>query len=304
MKTLLKIIGIVILIPIMLIIVILIIAAFTPAVPKNYTKTVKTGGKIEAKYLELGELTVAHDTEKVDDKDFKKHEIYYPKNLSAANYPVVLSLNGTGIAGSKYQAWFQHLASWGFIVLGNEYPSTGFGTTADEMIAYLEQINSDKSSKFYQKIDFNNIGIVGHSQGGAGVFSALSISEHKDVYKTGVALSPTHEEMAHNFGWNYELEKIKVPVLMLAGTGDDFETKAVIPIEKLNAMFDKITTNKVMARRIDAGHGQMLYSADGYVTAWLRWQLQSDVEAAKAFIGDNAEIMYNELYQDQRKELK
>lgn len=264
MKTLLKIIGVIILIPITLITIFLIIAVFTPAVPKNYTKTVKTGGKIEQKYLELGEQTAAHDEEKVDDKDFKKHEIFYPKSLSAEKYPVVLSLNGTGIAGSKYQAWFEHLASWGFIVLGNEYPSTGFGTTADEMMRYLEQINSDKSSKFYQKINFNNIGIVGHSQGGAGVFSALSISEYKDVYKTGVALSPTHEEMAHDFGWKYELESIKVPVLMLAGTGDDFETKAVIPIEKMNAMFNKITTNKVMARRIGAGHGQMLYSADGY----------------------------------------
>lgn len=55
-----------------------------------------------------------------------------------------------------------------------------------------------------------------------------------------------------------------------------------------------------MAVRKDAAHGDMLYAADGYVTAWFMWQLQDDEEAAKAFIGENPEIVSNELYQDQR----
>lgn len=38
-------------------------------------------------------------------------------------------------------------------------------------------------------------------------------------------------------------------------------------------------------RRIGAEHGQMLYIADGYVTAWFMWQLQGDEEASKAFNG-------------------
>lgn len=58
-----------------------------------------------------------------------------------------------------------------------------------------------------------------------------------------------------------------------------------------------------MARRKDADHGDMLYFADGYVTAWFMWQLQGDSEAAKAFVGDNAEILSNELYQDQKSNL-
>ena len=58
-----------------------------------------------------------------------------------------------------------------------------------------------------------------------------------------------------------------------------------------------------MMRRIGAEHGQMLYSADGYATAWLIWQLQGDAEAAKAFIGNDPEILNNPLYQDQRIDL-
>ena len=44
----------------------------------------------------------------------------------------------------------------------------------------------------------------------------------------------------------------------------------------------------------------MLYSADGYVTAWLMWRLKGDAEAAKAFSGESAELLRNALYQDQR----
>ena len=149
----------------------------------------------------------------------------------------------------------------------------------------------------------DNIGITGHSQGGAGVFTSISIMEHKDEYKTAVALSPTHEETAIAFGWNYDLTKVSIPTLIIAGTKGDFETQAVIPIEKMIEMYNKISSSKVMMRRIDAEHGQMLYSADGYVTAWLMWQLQADEEASKAFIGDNPEILKNELYQDQKIDL-
>lgn len=53
---------------------------------------------------------------------------------------------------------------------------------------------------FYNKLDLDNIGITGHSQGGAGVFAAISIMQHKDKYKTAVALSPTNEQTAHLFG--------------------------------------------------------------------------------------------------------
>lgn len=35
----------------------------------------------------------------------------------------------------------------------------------------------------------------------------------------------------------------------------------------------------------------------------MKWQLQGDEEAAKAFFGDGPELMNNELYQEQRIDL-
>ena len=301
MKKLLKIIGIIIGISIVLFTALLVIILFIPMIPNNYTKEVKIGGDIEIKYLSMGDYKVKK-VKKDGSEITKKYYIYYPEELSNINkkYPVVVILNGTGVLPKKYKSLFKQLASWGFVVIGNDDGSTGFGKSADETIDLIISENSNSNSIFYGKLDLDNIGITGHSQGGAGVLTATSIMEYKDKYKTAVALSPTHEEIAHQFGWKYDLTKINIPILMIAGTNGYFETQYVIPIEKMIEMYNKIPSSKAMLRRIGAEHGQMLYSADGYVTAWFMWQLQGDEEAGKAFIGDNPELLVNKMYQDQQ----
>jgi len=304
MKKMLKIIGIIILAPIVLIVALLFLLSLVPAVPNNYTKEVETGGDIEAKYLKNGSYKVKNI--KVEGSDLTKYYyVYYPVELENSNkkYPIVVVLNGTGVLPKKYQALFKHLASWGFVVIGNDDGSTGFGKSSDETINYLTKENDNKDSIFYNKFDLDNIGITGHSQGGAGVFTSISIMEQKEVYKTAVALSPTQEESAHAYGWNYDLTKIGIPVLMMAGTESDFETQMVIPIDVMNKMYDEITTSKVMARRIGADHGKMLYSTDGYVTAWFMYYLQDDEYAKKAFT-TNGELSQNTLYQDFRSNIE
>lgn len=49
---------------------------------------------------------------------------------------------------------------------------------------------------------------------------------------------------------------------------------------------------------IGADHSDMLYSADGYVTAWFMYWLQGDEQAGKAFFGETAELLQNPLYQN------
>ena len=276
-----------------------IFAFANPAVPNNYTTSVKTGGEIESKYIKNGSYEVKYFEEKTTE-DFKKYEVYYPKELetNTSKYPVVVFINGTGVYGHKYKALFKHLASWGFIVLGNEDPSTCKGTSADKTLAYILDKNKDSSSIFYNKIDTNNIGASGHSQGGVGVFNAITANEHSSMYKTAVALSPTNEIGAKDLNMGYDITKVKIPLLMIAGTKGDFETKMVLPLDIMIQMYDKLNVQKVMMRKTDIEHGGMLYEADGYVTAWFMWRLKNDSYAGSAFKGQNAEIFNNNLYQD------
>lgn len=60
---------------------------------------------------------------------------------------------------------------------------------------------------------------------------------------------------------------------------------------------------RLMARRVGADHGKMLYSGNGYANAWFMWHLQGDTDAAKAFTGENPELLTNPLYQDQKIDL-
>lgn len=276
-------------------------------VPADYTETVETGGKIEAAYLKMGKEETAFLQVSTDEAGIGAYAIVYPKSLTAPKampLPVVIFANGTGVTASKYPALFQHLASWGFIVVGNEDGSSGNGNSSDKTLAFLIKQNEDNTSVLYHKVDMQNIGISGHSQGGAGVFNAITDAQYGKYYKTAVVLSPTHEEIAGGFGWPYNTAQVKIPTLMLAGTNGDFETKLVIPIEKMRDMYSKLAGMKLMARKKNCEHGQMLYSADGYVTAWFMWQLKNDKQAAKAFVGNKAEIKTNPLYQDVQDALK
>ena len=301
MKKVIKIIGITLLCLAALVTIFLIIISQKQYVPKKYTESTETGGSIESAYLKNGSYEVEY-FEYAAAQNFKKYEIWYPAGLKSTErkYPVIVVSNGTGVKASKARAMFEHFASWGFIIIGTEEEYSWNGFSADMSLNYLLKCNNDSESIFYQKIDTENIGSLGHSQGGAGVFNSVTDTKHADMYKCAVAESPTNTELAENLEWNYDIAKVNVPVFMVAGTGS-FDSQTVIPLDKMNEMYDLISdTPKAMARRAGLDHGDILYSADGYVTAWFMWQLQGDEEAAKAFIGDSPELMNNSLYQDQR----
>ena len=44
----------------------------------------------------------------------------------------------------------------------------------------------------------------------------------------------------------------------------------------------------------------MLYSADGYVTAWFLYWLTEDEASGKAFMGEESELLSNSLYSEQK----
>ena len=255
----LKMIGIAVLVIIALL-AILIFRIFTaPMVPKNYTKTVETGGEIEAAYMASGQYQVKR-IEAEAPGDWKKFVAYYPADLeeSESTFPVVVFVNGTGVGASRYQALFQHLASWGFIVLGNEDPSTCTGASAEATLVWLLEQNNDLDSVFYQKVDTEHIGISGHSQGGVAVFNAVSEQPHGELYTCAVSLSPTEWALAMAIGLDYDPSKMTTPTLILAAAEND-----VITPDGVKGLAEAIPAGTVIALRPGMDHGKMLYSADG-----------------------------------------
>lgn len=308
MRKILKIIGIIVLILIVGISILLKFLGSRPVVPANYTQDTETGGPIEAKYMATGSHEVSTYEEPVL-QGFSKYTIDYPTELETTDekYPVIVVCNGSGTPISKYLSIPEHFASWGFIVIGTEEEYDWSGFSAEMCIRHLQKLNDSESigenkNIFYQKVDFDNVGIVGHSQGGVGVLNAITAQKHADIYKTAVSLSPTNKELAHNLEWDYDAALVDTPILLIAGAGG--EDDWVITGEQLQSIYSDIDRNKVMLRRKDTPHNETLYAANGYVTAWFIWHLQDDDEAAKAFAGDNAEIYMNGLYQNQHANLR
>ncbi len=226
MKKILKIIGIVFLVIVVLVVGLFLYITFRSFVPKNYTEKVKTGGDMEQKYLQMGQYEVSY-MENNAMQSYKKYEIWYPSEITDSDkkYPVVVFSNGTGVKASRYKALFEHLASWGFICIGTEDEYAWNGFSAEMCIRILLKLNENETVEgydnvFYQKIDTDNIGITGHSQGGAGVINAITDTRHYDVYKTAVALPPTKEELSAALDWDYDAAKINIPSLLLTATGN------------------------------------------------------------------------------------
>ena len=275
-----------------------------PSVPSDYTQKVKTGGDIEAKYLAMGSYEVEH-LESATVSSLEKFEVYYPKDIyKMGKIPVVIFLNGTGTPATKYPALQEHLASWGFITVANEEKNSFYGEGVELSIRYLRLADTyssnDEESPLKGHIDFDNIGVTGHSQGGIGVINGITIHPNSNMVKAAVMLSSTETALASGLLWDSDSSLIHANTMMIGSTGQT--DSSISPLESMQKTYENITSDvtKVLARRNDCDHGEMLYSADGYVTAWFMWQLQGDEEAAKAFIGESPEIMNNPLYQDQR----
>lgn len=305
MKKMLKIVAVILLIVIVAAAALLIYLMKRPAAPAGYQQSAETGGEIETKYMADGSFEVSVYEEPAL-QVFKKYTIYYPAELETFDkqYPVIVICNGSGTPLSKYPAMPKHYASWGFIVIGTEEENAWNGFGAEMSIRHLQKLNDNaqieegKTNIFYQKVDLSNVGIVGHSQGGVGVLNAITAQTHKDAYKAAVSLSPTNKELAHALEWDYEAALVNIPIMLIsgAGGGDDW----VVTGEQLESIYNDIEDNKIMVCRNDTAHGEVLYSEDGYVIAWFMWHLKGNQNAAKAFVGENAEILTNPLYQNQR----
>lgn len=323
MKKVLKFIGII------LLVVIVLGAASLFAIAKlgeyknaHYHENATTGGDIEKKYSALGSYDVSHVEFDAKTAAYGKYAIWYPGTLESGDnkYPVVIWANGTGSTSSTYTAFLTHLSSWGFIAVGNDDENTRTGASIEETIQFLIAENENKNSVFYHKIDLDNIGIAGHSQGGPAVFNMVTNQEHGSMVKALYAVSATSSYHTAVFkdGWEYDISEVNVPTFLTAGTGSfDAGTatskdqvsdeksgimQGICPLWSLMENFDLLpeTTDKVVARKTGVDHGDSYLQFDGYMTAWFIWQLQGDTEAAKAFVGNDAEILSNILYQDQR----
>lgn len=292
-----------------------------PSVTTNYYEQTQTGGAIEEKYTAMGEYDVSYTDYPARDFLIERYEVWYPSALkeeSGKQWPVVVMANGTGVAASRYSPIFQHLASWGFVVIGNEQQNSWNGSSSDSALDLLVELNEDEESVFYHKLDLECVGAAGHSQGAIGAINGVTNQKNGWRYKALYTASTPSSRYASTLNWEYDVSKIEIPYFMAAGTGlldageagvpevvEDTQEVSISPLWSQEENYSGVpaSTPKLRARRTGADHAEMLPWGDGYMTAWFMYWLQGDTEAGKAFFGEDAEILSNPCWQDIEKNL-
>lgn len=277
-----------------------------PFIKGDYSSSYHPEGVLERKYLGMGPFDVAAVEYDAEDEKIIQYKVWYPAELETASqtYPMVLIVNASDTNATRYEPFFEHLASWGFIVVGNEDRMTGTGESCGITLDKMLDLNTQADSLFYAKIDTDNIGIAGYSQGGAGAINGVTRPENGRYYKTIFTGSAANAALSEAIGWTYDASKITIPWFMNAGTlkGDTGENGGigVAPLSSLEENFNAASPDvlKVRARAVGADHEDMLVRSDGYMVAWMLYQLQGDVEAGSVFLGDNAELLHNGSWQD------
>ena len=290
-----------------------------PSVAQDYYEKTRTGGEIEAAYTAPGGYEISYAEYPSSDLMLERYEIWYPDALAADDgrtWPVVVMANGTGVPASRYIPIFRHLASWGFVVIGNEQQNAWSGAASSESVALLLRLNEDPDSVFYHKIDAENIGSAGHSQGAIGAINAVTVRADGVQYKALYTASTPSSRYAATLGWSYDPALIGTPWLMTAGTGlldageaetpevtEQAQELSISPLwsQQENYALAPADTLKLRARRTGADHADMLPWGDGYMTAWFMYWLQGDEAAGRAFFGPDAEILTNPVWQDVEK---
>lgn len=244
---------------------------------------------LEFAYAQPGSLAITRRD--VVLADGQKAIIYYPKDLVQA-YPAIIWGNGTIASPVKYAGLFEHLASWGFIVIDSYSETTGDGAAIIQTLDYLIAANDDQHSELFQKIQLDHIGAVGTSQGATGVINAYNRYPQGQMLKTLITNALPQQRWTDE-AHHYDPSLIAIPWLIMSGTRD----LIVSPASANQASLEQSSaTERYLAMAIGAGHTEIEQdggSYRGYLTAWLRAYLAADQQALSIFQPTHGEIWTN-----------
>ncbi|WP_110519594.1 poly(ethylene terephthalate) hydrolase family protein [Herpetosiphon llansteffanensis] len=268
---------------------ILCIAGLKFTAGKRSSYDYDTAYPLEFGYAQPGSLAIIHN--QVSLADQQKAIIYYPSDLSRA-YPAIIWGNGTIASPAKYAGLFEHLASWGFIVIDSYSETTGDGAAIIQTLDYLISANADPSNNLFQKVQLDRIGAVGTSQGATGIINTYNRYPQGQMIKTLITNALPQQRWTDE-AHTYDPSLIAVPWLILSGTRD----LIVSPAAANQSSLEQSSVHKgFLAMSVGAGHTEI--EADGgsyrgYLTAWLRAYLAADSNALSIFEPTHGEIWAN-----------
>jgi hypothetical protein len=116
------------------------------------------------------------------DLDFDKYSVFYPGCMpEGEKFPLITWGNGTCAMPEGYGPLLRYVASFGYIVIAANNREVAGGQPMLTGIDVMLAENDKAGSEFYQKIDKDKIGAMGHSQGASATVSAAADARIKAI---------------------------------------------------------------------------------------------------------------------------
>lgn len=210
-------------------------------------------------------------------KDYKTSSatqtVYYPDNIQYATkpYPVIAWANGTMVTAGFYDKLLVEIAKGGYIVVACDESMSEDGKAQIASIDFILEKNNDKNDIFYNKINTNKIGVIGHSQGGRSSVNAAVADSRIDCV---ISIAGSN--------FDYEVEGLKTPTLFFAGTSDMIVSPSqwIVPAYEIA---EGPTVYASLNKGIHTSCSTNPEKYSSYIKDWLDGWLKNDSNALNTF---------------------
>jgi hypothetical protein len=210
--------------------------------------------------------------------DYSLYTIFRPACFKPGEvYPVITWANGTCGEIAGYAPLLASIASYGFVIVASNSTWTATSptnTVQARALDYAASLNADSTSIFYQRLDMNKIGAMGHSQG-----ATATSNEEGDTRVKSLIF------------WNTGTSN-KKPFLDISGERDVTATTPTSMASSVSGATQPgawVYYHQVLETGgSSTGHLVLMEQPDRVVAmavAWWQWQLNGDATAKSMFVG-------------------
>lgn len=237
-----------------------------------------------ARYFRTGNYAAVADT-----RLGRECRIFHPELMDDGRHPVVIWGNGSNTSPASYRSMLEHWASYGMVVAAAMTPNAGTGNEMGDCLDDILDEHTRDGSIFQNKLMPLRVAVAGHSQGGGG---AIMLGQDMRV-STVIAIQPYVTGGGHEASaWSAQ----QGPLLLLSGAED----YTAPPSEQQLPVFEAANVSAYWLTLRGATHLAPMYTGGSYLgpmTAWLRWHLRNDEQAAGLFEGDECGLCSDPRWQ-------
>jgi hypothetical protein len=209
------------------------------------------------------------------DVDLTLYTVYRPACMKdGEKYPVITWGNGTCGQTEGYGALLRYVASYGYVVFAANSRYTGANGAMTMALDFAKAANEDSKSVYYNRLDMNKIGAMGHSQGGGATTIASGDSRVKSVIIWNASVSSQKPFLA--VSGEHDIGNPTSSSTISSGTNSATQPGAWLFYHKVP------TTGSV------SGHLTLMIQPERIVepaVAWWDYQLKGSTKARDMFIG-------------------